>query len=76
MAVLKQFETVGQLLVNQREYTGSYMAAVTKFVLRGGPEPVETFLEDFPHDENRPRIIQDVQDGLWKDYDCMINRFC
>lgn len=77
MAVLKQFEAGGQLLVNQREYTGSYMAAITKFVLRGGPEPVETFLEDFPHDyENRLRIIQDVQDGLWKDYDCMINRFC
>ncbi|THY26181.1 hypothetical protein D6D01_04550 [Aureobasidium pullulans] len=77
MAVLSQFEAGGQLLVNQREYTGSYMAAVTKFVLRGGPEPVETFLEDFPHDyENRPRIIQDVQDGLWKDYDCIINRFC
>ncbi|THW47578.1 hypothetical protein D6D22_02516 [Aureobasidium pullulans] len=77
MAVLKQFAIDSQLLAYGPEYTGSYMAAVTKFVLRGGPEPVETFLEDFPHDyENRPRISQDVQDGLWKDYDCMINRFC
>ncbi|THV68497.1 hypothetical protein D6D27_10092 [Aureobasidium pullulans] len=77
MAVLKQLAIDSQLLAYGPEYTGSYMAAVTKFVLRGGPEPVETFLEDSPHDyENRPRIIQDVQDGLWKDCDCMINRFC
>lgn len=76
MAALEQFEAKGQLFVTRHEYTGSYTTAATKFVLRGGPEPVETFLEDFPHDyENRPRIIHHVQEGLWKDYDRMINPY-
>ncbi|THZ52972.1 hypothetical protein D6C90_00817 [Aureobasidium pullulans] len=76
MAILKQFATSRQLLANGHDYTGSYLTAVTRFVLHGGPEPVETFREDFPHDyENRPNIIHVVQDGLWKDYDRMIKPY-
>ncbi|THY72361.1 hypothetical protein D6C87_01876 [Aureobasidium pullulans] len=76
MAVLKQFAPETLLLAHESEYTGSYMVAVKKFVLHGGPEPVETFLEDFPHDyENGPRIIHHVQEGLWKDYDRTTNPY-
>ncbi|THX53565.1 hypothetical protein D6D06_06037 [Aureobasidium pullulans] len=75
-AALKQFAVGSQLLAYGPEYTGRYMAAVTKFVLHGGPEPVETLVEDFPHDyEDFPRIVHDVQDGLWKDYDRMIKPY-
>lgn len=79
MAVLKQFAPETPLLAHESEYTGSYMVAVKKFVLHGGPEPVETFLEDFPHDyevyENGSRIIHHVQEGLWKDYDRTMNPY-
>ncbi|THX36732.1 hypothetical protein D6D10_06441 [Aureobasidium pullulans] len=76
MAVLKQFAPETLLLAHESEYTGSYMVAVKKFVLHGGPEPVETFLEDFPHDyEYGSRIIHHVQEGLWKDYDRTTNPY-
>lgn len=76
MAILKQFATSRQLLANGHDYTGSYLTAVTRFVLHGGPEPVETLVEDYSHDyEDFPRIVHDVQDGLWKDYDRMIKPY-
>ncbi|THX81368.1 hypothetical protein D6D05_04220 [Aureobasidium pullulans] len=73
---LRTFGIETLLLAHESEYTGSYMVAVKKCVLHGGPEPVETFLEDFPHDyENGSRIIHHVQEGLWKDYDRTTNPY-